>query len=107
MFVCFFIKALQVKYICREICMNAGGKMNIIWVGIVALTINIPLGKWRNRYKKFTVIWWLLIHASIPLIITLRIWLATPRIYIPLFIALAVLGQFIGTKLHTEKKDTN
>ncbi|KAA6318216.1 hypothetical protein EZS27_031750, partial [termite gut metagenome] len=80
-------------YICREICMNAGGKMNIIWVGIVALTINIPLGKWRNRYKKFTVLWWLLIHASIPLIITLRIWLATPRIYIPLFIALAVLGQ--------------
>jgi hypothetical protein len=42
--------------------------------------------------------WFLLIHASIPLIIPLRIWLDTPNIFIPLFIVLAVAGQFIGAK---------
>lgn len=39
-----------------------------------------------------------MIHASIPLVIPLRIWLDTPKIAIPLFIGLAVLGQMIGSK---------
>jgi hypothetical protein len=75
-----------------------GGKMNILIISLTALLINIPLGVWRRKHKKFTLAWWLLIHASILLIIPLRIWLNTPNIFIPLFIALAVLGQFIGTK---------
>jgi hypothetical protein len=75
--------------------------MNVFIVSAVALTINILLGKWRLKYKKFTLPWWLLIHASIPLIIPLRIWLHTPKIYISFFIGLAVLGQFIGSKLST------
>jgi hypothetical protein len=70
--------------------------MNILIVSAVALIVNIFLGRWRSRYRKFTFKWWLLIHASIPLIIPLRIWLDTPRIWIPFFIALAVAGQFIG-----------
>ncbi len=60
--------------------------------------MNVFFGKWRTRYKKMTLKWWLLIHASIPFIIPLRIWLDTPKIYIPLFIAFAVLGQFVGSK---------
>jgi hypothetical protein len=70
--------------------------MNIVIVSFAAFLINLPLGIWRSRYKKFTFRWWLPIHASIPLIVALRIWLATPLIFIPLFIAAAILGQFIG-----------
>lgn len=73
--------------------------MNIVYVVIATLILNIPLGRWRNKYKKFTIIWWLLIHASIPIIVAMRIWLDTPRICIPLFIFLAILGQMIGSKL--------
>jgi hypothetical protein len=73
--------------------------MNILIVSAIALTINIFLGRWRVKYRKFTFKWWLLIHASIPLIIPLRIWLNTPEICIPLFIGLAVAGQFIGSKI--------
>ncbi len=73
--------------------------MNIAIIAFIALAINIPLGRWSRNYKKFTIYWLLLIHASVPLIIALRIWLDAPRIYIPLFIALAVLGQLIGAKL--------
>jgi hypothetical protein len=40
----------------------------------------------------------LIIHASVPFIIALRIWVGTPRILIPFFIGLAVLGQFTGKK---------
>jgi len=78
--------------------------MNIVWVAVTAFVINIPLGKWRSKHKKFTVIWWLLIHASIPLIVAMRIWLNTPSIFIPLFILSAVLGQLIGSKLTSKKK---
>ncbi len=80
--------------------------MNVLIISVIALTLNIFLGRWRIRYRKFTFTWWLLIHASIPLIIPLRIWLNTPNVYIPLFIGLAVLGQFIGIK-HKRKAIKN
>jgi hypothetical protein len=45
---------------------------------------------------------------SIPLIIPLRIWLDTPAICIPLFIGLAIAGQFVGSRIcrRTVKNDT-
>lgn len=73
--------------------------MNVFIVCVVALAVNVFLGRHRVRYRKFTLPWWLLIHASIPLIIPLRIYLGTPLVFIPLFIVLAVLGQFIGSRL--------
>jgi uncharacterized protein len=73
--------------------------MNILIVAAVALILNIFLGLWRRKFKKFTFKWWLIIHASIPLIIPLRILLNTPYAYTPLFIALAVAGQFIGARI--------
>lgn len=73
--------------------------MNILIVSVIAFVVNIFLGRWRMRYRKLTFAWWLLIHASIPLIIPLRIWLDTPAVYIPLFIGMAVAGQFAGSKI--------
>jgi hypothetical protein len=73
--------------------------MNILTVSAAAFITNIFLGKWRAKYRKFTFPWWLLIHASIPLIIPLRIWLDTPAGCIPVFIGLAVAGQFAGSKM--------
>ncbi len=72
--------------------------MNILIVSITSLILNIFLGKLRTNYKKMTLMWWILIHASIPVIIPLRIWLDTPKIWIPFYIAVAVLGQFIGSR---------
>lgn len=72
--------------------------MGISIVAIFAFLLNIPFGRWRSNFKKFSIVWWMLIHASIPFIIALRIWLETPRAFIPLFIALAVLGQYVGKK---------
>lgn len=73
--------------------------MNIIVVSIISLGINILLGKYRARFSKMTLMWWLMIHASIPLIVTLRIYLDTPKIAIPLFIILAIIGQVIGGRV--------
>jgi hypothetical protein len=72
-------------------------------VSLAAFFLNIPLGLWRRKYKKFSFMWFFLIHASIPLIVPLRLWLNTPNFFIPLFIALVVAGQFIGSKLFINK----
>jgi hypothetical protein len=72
--------------------------LNILTVAAIAFATNVFLGKWRVKYRKFTFKWWLLIHASIPLIIPLRIWLNIPKIFIPVFIGLAIAGQFAGSK---------
>lgn len=79
--------------------------MNIIIVSVVALTVNILFGRIRARYKKMSIRWWLMIHASIPLIIPLRIMLDTPTVYIPLFIVLAFIGQMIGARLLSSDKN--
>ncbi|MDR1616336.1 MAG: hypothetical protein LBR98_04930 [Syntrophomonadaceae bacterium] len=80
--------------------------MGFAVVSIISLTTNIWLGRYRQRYKKMTFMWLLMIHASIPLIIPLRIWLDTPKMFIPFFIGFAILGQLIGSKALTEKKKT-
>jgi hypothetical protein len=70
--------------------------LKILLVSIVCLLVNIPLGMLRERSRKFSIQWIFWIHASIPLIIFLRISLGLPGIAIPINIAAAVLGQAIG-----------
>jgi hypothetical protein len=77
--------------------------MNILIISLTALLLNIPLGMWCRKYKKFSFMWFFLIHASIPLIIPLRICLDTPLAFIPLYIGMAVLGQFIGSRTFKNK----
>jgi len=60
---------------------------------------NIPLGAIREKYAKFSFLWIFWIHASIPLIIYLRIQLGTSKLVIPLTIFLAILGQILGSNL--------
>jgi hypothetical protein len=67
-------------------------------VALLALVINIPLGMLRGRSRKFSLVWWLYIHASIPLLVPLRICLNTPLYFIPVFIGLAVAGQLTGSR---------
>lgn len=70
--------------------------LKILLVSLVCLLINIPLGVLRERSKKFSLAWLFWVHASIPLIIALRIGLRLPLIAIPINIAAAILGQAIG-----------
>ncbi|MDR1053207.1 MAG: hypothetical protein LBL39_03440 [Planctomycetaceae bacterium] len=77
--------------------------MNIFVISVFALVTNVFLGTWRVRYRRFTLKWWLLIHASIPLIFFLRIWLQSPTIYIPIFISFAIAGQLIGSQIYRNR----
>jgi len=71
--------------------------MDIVLIAAIALISNIFLGKQRIKYRKMSFKWLVMIHGSVPLIVLLRLWLDTSLYFIPLFIALAVLGQLIGS----------
>lgn len=79
--------------------------VEIVAVSLLAFLVNIPLGRWRTRYRKMSLPWWLIVHASVPVILAFRLWLGTPRLFIPLFIAIAILGQFIGVRFFSKKTD--
>ena len=78
--------------------------LRILLVSIIALLINIPLGKMRERARKFSLAWILWVHASIPLIIALRILWHLHPIAIPINIASAILGQVIGAAPEKKKR---
>lgn len=78
--------------------------IKILLVSIACLLVNIPLGRMRERSKKFSLQWILWIHASIPLIILLRIGLQLHWVAIPINIASAVLGQIIGAAPEKKKR---
>ncbi len=76
-----------------------------IVISVISFIVNIPLGYYRKNTRKFSFMWFFLIHASIPLIVYMRIALNAENWIIPINIFLAIMGQFLGQflKVRTEK----
>ena len=64
-----------------------------------ALGSNLPLGYLRENCRKFSLRWFILIHASIPFIIALRLMLDFNWTVIPFTRACAVIGQIAGSRI--------
>ncbi len=71
-----------------------------IFISIISFIANIPLGYFRKNTRKFSLLWFVYVHASIPLIIYLRITLNAENWIIPVNIFLAVMGQLLGQNLN-------
>ncbi len=67
-------------------------------LSLLAVLINIPLGYIRENCPRFSFKWFFWIHASIPFIVYLRIALGTSKLFIPMSIFLAIIGQMIGSR---------
>lgn len=70
-----------------------------IVLALFAFFVNIPCGYIRENCPKFSWAWLAWIHASIPFIIYLRLSLGTSKLFIPVCIFLAVMGQILGSRL--------
>ncbi|HSP55459.1 MAG TPA: hypothetical protein VLS25_07710 [Dehalococcoidia bacterium] len=76
--------------------------MQPVFIGLLfatALTTNALLGLWRSGLPRFSPAWFVAIHASIPLLIAIRLLLIRPTWVIPPEIGLAFVGQFVGARL--------
>ncbi len=60
---------------------------------------NLPLGYLRETSRKFSLHWFVLIHLSIPFIVTLRYMFGFDWKIIPLTLFCAVAGQLIGSRI--------
>ncbi|SEA23981.1 hypothetical protein SAMN05660420_01556 [Desulfuromusa kysingii] len=57
---------------------------------------NLLLGYFREVSRKFSIQWFILVHASIPFIILLRVTLGFSWLWIPFTLGCAVAGQILG-----------
>ncbi|HBG47835.1 MAG TPA: hypothetical protein DDW94_12730 [Deltaproteobacteria bacterium] len=67
---------------------------------IAAMLLNLPFGYLRVKTRKFSVQWFLYIHLPIPFIFVMRTMAGLGYQYLPLMVAGAVAGQFIGGRLN-------
>jgi len=70
--------------------------VGILLTAAVAFLANLPLGRLRTRCRRYGLPWFVAIHASIPLIVLLRVGLSIPWAWAPLFVAFAAAGQYLG-----------
>ncbi|KAK9861449.1 hypothetical protein WJX84_000357 [Apatococcus fuscideae] len=67
-------------------------------IALVAAAANIPFGAWRENFEKFSLGWFVAIHATIPFIALLRKGVVMPRWAILLTITGAIAGQTLDTQ---------
>lgn len=78
----------------------------ITFFGIIflAFIISVPCGYLRENFRKFSFMWFLLIHLPIPFIILLRVKAGLGWQFIPLTLGGSVAGQIIGSRISRRRK---
>jgi len=79
-----------------------GMATKIIGLAIIlpaSLLLNLPLGMFRVRTKRFSLGWFISIHLAVPLIYFLRNIMGLSYWSIPILVVAAILGQFVGGRL--------
>ena len=73
-------------------------QVSLIIAGLVLLAfiVSVPCGYLRQNYKKYSFMWFLLIHLPIPFIVLLRIKAGFDWHVIPLTLGGSVAGQLVG-----------
>jgi len=72
--------------------------MNLWTVAALVLVLNLPFGFWRAGVRKFSVAWFVAVHAPVPLVAGLRIYsgLGFQWSTFPLIVAAFFAGQSLG-----------
>ncbi|MDH4226367.1 MAG: hypothetical protein OEV59_01240 [Deltaproteobacteria bacterium] len=77
--------------------------LTIIALTVAALILNMPFGYLRTNHKRMSFMWLFYIHAPVPVIVAFRLLSGISYKYIPLFLAGAICGQFLGGKLNKKR----
>lgn len=72
-------------------------------IALAAFLVNIPFGFIREGAQKFSLKWFFWIHASIPLLIYMRITLHTSKWFIVPAIIVAIMGQIVGSRYRRKR----
>lgn len=75
--------------------------LSVLLIALLAFVVNIPLGRLRHRSPRYSARWFLYVHLSVPFIIAARLYSQLDWKYVPVFIAAAVAGQYLGGRMGT------
>jgi len=67
-------------------------------IAALGMAANVPLGVWREHTCKFSLAWFIAVHAAVPFIAMLRKAVVMPKAAMALTIAASILGQVIGSR---------
>lgn len=70
--------------------------ITLIGLIILAFVVSVPCGYLRQNFKKYSFMWFFLIHLPIPFIVLLRIKAGLGWQFIPLTLGGSVAGQIVG-----------
>ncbi|UCC13733.1 MAG: hypothetical protein JSW21_10220 [Gammaproteobacteria bacterium] len=70
----------------------------LLLVGIFA--VNLPFGFWREGVRKFSLAWFVAVHAAVPLVILMRLLAGIKWSFaiLPLLVAAYFAGQWVGAR---------
>lgn len=74
------------------------------WIGAFALVANLPLGYLREGTRKLSLLWFIYVHLSVPVIAYLRITNHVSAWAIPPFVACALIGQIAGGRMRRTRQ---
>jgi len=80
--------------------------MQTLWtIALLVLLVNIPFGYWRAGVKRFSVSWFLAVHAPVPLVVGLRVFsgLGWKLSTVPVLVLAYFVGQIIGGRLRRSR----
>lgn len=82
-------------------------EINLLLAALSTYAINLPFGFVRQGYKKFSVMWFVMIHAPIPFVIFFRhlFGLGFQLYTYPIMVSAFFLGQFSGKKARIYYRD--
>jgi hypothetical protein len=80
--------------------------MNLLTIAFLVFLLNIPFGYWRANVRKFSIPWFLSVHAPVPFVIALRLLsgMGFQLTTFPTMIVAYFGGQFAGSWLHRMRK---
>lgn len=73
--------------------------VKLVAVAAVVAGVNLPCGAVREHFEKFSVGWFIAVHATIPFVAMLRKAVIMPKYAMVVTIAAAVLGQVVGSRM--------
>ena len=80
-------------------------ELNLLFAALATLVLNLPFGYLRQGYKKFSVMWFVSIHAPIPFVVLFRhLFEVGFALYTyPVMVSAFFIGQLIGKKYRIRK----
>lgn len=67
-------------------------------IALLGMAANVPLGVWREHTLKFSLPWFIAVHAAVPFIAMLRKSVLMPKTAMALTLGASILGQTIGAR---------